>query len=909
MGNDAPATTNIPWHALPLDELLRRLDARPSGLTAAEARGRLESAGTNELHSAPQAHPLLLFLAQFRSPLIFMLLGASAVSAATGHYVDAGVILAVVILNAFVGVIQEWRAERALEALRQLGAPRALVLRDGRPEVIPALEVVPGDVLVLESGERVSADARVLESIELTVDESALTGESTTVVKAPDDLPSRLPLAERTNMVWMSSPVVAGKGYAVVVETGMRTIMGEIAAEVRSAERAETPLQRRLASLATLLGFGALGLSAVIFFLGLLRGYRIVEMLLFAVAAAVSAIPEGLPAVISVVLALGVQRMARRNAILRRLPAVETLGSTTIICSDKTGTITRNEMTVTRLHAGGVMYEVTGEGFVPEGEIRENGQPVPADRLRQNAALRALLVAGCVANDARLEYEQERWRIHGDPTEAALLVAARKAGIEPEVEREELSRLDEVPFSSRAKYMATLNRAGEDGEPTLFVKGAPEQILAFSSRILRDGREMPLTEEERQRLLEINTELAGRALRVLAAAYRVLPREQQQADRALAEHDLVFLGLWGMIDPPRPEAIRAIADAQGAGIRIIMITGDNAITASAIARQVGIAVHGEETISGPELEEMKDEELQQRVRHAGVFARVAPSHKLRIVGALRANGETTAMTGDGVNDAPALKSADIGVAMGITGTEVAKEAADMVLADDNFATIVRAVEEGRVIFNNLRKVIFFLVTTNLGEIITLTTTLVVGLPLPLTAVMILWVNLVTDGFCTTPLGVEPGHRDVLRQPPRSRDAGVIDLALLRQMLVFAVLMAAGTLGLFWQDLRAGETFAHAQTVAFTTLVAFQWFHAFNARSRRNSLFSIGIFTNSWLLAGIAAAVLLQVLVIYVRPIQVLFRTAPLTLADWGWILLVSSSIFILDELRKLVINRREGKAG
>lgn len=904
MGDATPAKTPESWHALPIDELLSRLGARREGLTAAEARARLEQFGTNELQSAPQTNPFILFLAQFRSSLIFMLLAASGVSATTGHYVDAGVILAVVVLNAIVGVIQEWRAERALEALRRLGAPRALVLRDGRAEVIPALDVVPGDVLVLEGGERVAADARVLESVELTVDESALTGESTVVAKFPGELPPRLPLAERTNMVWMSSPVVAGKGYAVVVETGMRTVMGEIAAEVRAAERSETPLQRRLASLATLLGFGALGLSAIIFGLGLLRGYEVVDMLLFAVAAAVSAIPEGLPAVISVVLALGVQRMARRNAILRRLPAVETLGSTTVICSDKTGTITRNEMTVTRLYAGEILYEVTGEGFTPEGEIREGGQPLAPEAMERHTALRALLVAGCLANDASLEYAEDRWRIRGDPTEAALLVAAYKAGIEPEMERERLERLDEIPFSSRTKYMATLNAPVDGGEATLFVKGAPEQILAFSTKVLRNGREEPLTEEDRRRLLEINNELAGQAMRVLGAAYRVLPPGRQQADREQAERDLVFLGLWGMIDPPRPEAIRAIADAQGAGIRTIMITGDNAITAAAIAYQTGIAAHGEETISGPELEEMTDEELRRRVGHIGVFARVAPVHKLRIINTLRANGEITAMTGDGVNDAPALKSADIGIAMGIAGTEVAKEAADMVLADDNFATIVRAVEEGRVIFHNLRKVVFYLVTTNLGEIIALTATLVIGLPLPLTAVMILWVNLVTDGLCTTPLGVEPGHHDILRQPPRPRTAGIIDLVLLRQMLVFAMLMAAGTLLLFWQVLRAGGTFAHAQTIAFTTLVAFQWFHAFNARSRRSSLFTIGLLPNPWLLASVAAAVALQVLVIYLPPAQALFRTAPLTLADWGWILLTSSSIFILDELRKLILNLR-----
>jgi len=690
--------------------------------------------------------------------------------------------------------------------------------------------------------------------------------------------------------------------------------MGEIASEVRTTERAQTPLQRRLGRLATLLGFGALGLSAFIFVLGLLRGFDIIEMLLFAVAAAVAAIPEGLPAVISVVLALGVQRMAEHNAILRRLPAVETLGSTTVICSDKTGTITRNEMTVARLYSGGLTYEVSGEGFAPEGELKpEDGAPLPPGQIENNPELRNLLVIGSVANDALLEYADGQWQVKGDPTEGALLVAARKAGITPEVEQERLERLAEIPFSSKSKYMATLNREAGANEALLFVKGAPERILSFCTHVLRDGREVPLSDEEREQIQQINRRFAGQALRVLAGARRSLPPGQREAGKEQAERDLVFIGLWGLLDPPRPEAIRAIHDARQAGIHIKMITGDNADTAAAIARQVEIAEHGEETVSGAELEDMSDEELRRRVRHIGVFARVAPSHKLRIVNALRDQGEIVAMTGDGVNDSPALKRADIGIAMGVTGTEVAKEAADMVLADDNFATIVRAVAEGRIIYNNLRKVIFYLVTTNLGEIFTLTAALILGLPLPLNAVMILWVNLVTDGLCTTPLGVEPGHGDVLRQSPRSPGAGIIDRSMLRQMLLFAILMAAGTLILFRYSLSAYAVQAHAMTVAFTTLVAFQWFHAFNARSRNSSLFVIGPSSNRWLLAGIGLAVALQLLVIYWPPAQLIFRTTALSPADWGWILLVSSSIFIADELRKLIIrlrkrNRRSGSA-
>ena len=900
---DAARPVETPWHALPIEDVLSHMQSTPEGLSSVEARARMEHFGPNELQTAPQAGLALLFLKQFRSPLIFMLLAASIISGVSGHLLDAGVILAVVVLNAIIGVIQEWRAERALEALRRLGAPRALVLRDGRTEVIPAHEVAPGDVLVLDSGERVAADARVLESIELTVDESAITGESATVTKIPGMLPPRLPLADRINMVWMSSPVTSGKGYAVVVATGMQTVMGEIASEVRATERAETPLQRRLGKLATLLGFGALGLSAFIFGLGLLRGFDVIEMLLFAVAAAVSAIPEGLPAVISVVLALGVQRMAAHNAILRRLPAVETLGSTTIICSDKTGTITRNEMTVTRLYAGGIVYQVSGEGFTPEGDIRPEGaNPLAFTELTRLSEPRALLVIGAVANDALLDYEGERWQVRGDPTEGALLVVARKAGISPEVEQERLVRLDEIPFSSKAKYMATLNRSAETGVVTLFVKGAPEHILDFCTHMLKGDREVPLADEDKERIREMNHHFAAQALRVLAGAYRNMPREQEKADREQAEHRLIFAGLWGLLDPPRPEAVRAIHAARQAGIRVMMITGDNAVTAAAIARQVGIADHGEETVSGSELEEMSDEALRRRVRRIGVFARVAPAHKLRIVNALRGEGEIVAMTGDGVNDSPALKCADIGIAMGITGTEVAKEAADMVLADDNFATIVLAVAEGRIIYNNLRKVVFFLVTTNLGEIVTLTAALIIGLPLPLTAVMILWVNLVTDGLCTTPLGVEPGHGNVLRQPPRPPGAGIIDRPMVRQMLLFAVLMAIGTLALFWHAARdPHHPDAHAMTMAFTTLVAFQWFHALNARSRRSSFFAIGVFRNPWLLAGIGLAVALQALVVYWRPAQIVFHTASLSLCDWVLVLLVSASIFIADELWKLIL--------
>ncbi|OPZ86520.1 MAG: Calcium-transporting ATPase 1 [bacterium ADurb.Bin429] len=893
----------VAWHAMPEAEALDLLRARLAGLSPAEASARLLGTGPNVLQTAPGPNLLLLFLTQFRSPLVYMLLIATLISFATGHVVDAVVILIVLILNAIVGVAQEWRAEQALEALRRLSAPRARVLRDGVAQIIPAEDVVPGDMLLLESGDRVAADARLLESSELQVDESALTGESRPVEKQLGVLPERLPLADQINMVWMSTPVTHGRGRAVVTATGMNTVMGEIAREVRGVQRACTPLQRRLARLGSLMGYAAVGLSLLIFLLGvLLAGYTPAEMLLVAVAAAVAAIPEGLPAVISVVLALGVQRMAARHAIIRRLPAVETLGSTTVICSDKTGTITRNEMTVTRLWAGGRVYQVTGEGYAPEGDISlsdaESAAALPP-------GVDALLILGVLANDAVLEKGEEGWHIHGDPTEGALLTAAGKGGIAPEIEREQAPRLDELPFSSKTKYMATLHRRPHESDTVLLVKGAPEAVLKFCTHALIQGRRVPLTDALCAEILKANAAFAGNALRVLAGAYREFPVGTEDFERHHAEERLTFAGLWGMIDPPRPDAVRAIADARQAGIRVVMITGDHAITASAIARRIGLTDGKEETISGEELTEMSDETLRRRVEHIAVYARVSPSDKLRIVAALRDRGAIVAMTGDGVNDAPALKSADIGVAMGITGTEVAKEAADMVLTDDNFATIVHAVEEGRIIFGNLQKVVFFLLTSNLAEIITLLIALLVGLPLPLTAVMILWVNLVTDGACTIPVGLEPRHGDVLSNPPRPREAGIIDANFLHRMLLHAPVMAAGTLLLFWWEGRVyGEDVA--RTMAFTTLAAYQWVHAFVARSRVSSLFTIGVTTNRWLLYGVGVAVLLQVMVVHWDILHPIFSTTDLTLPQWGLVILVASTVLWVDELTKLIMHRRHG---
>ncbi len=632
-------------------------------------------------------------------------------------------------------------------------------------------------------------------------------------------------------------------------------------------------------------------MALIVFGLGVLRGYEIGEMFLFSVAVAVSAIPEALPAAISVVLALGVQRMARRHAIIRRLPAVETLGSTTVICSDKTGTITENQMTVRRIWAGGRTFEVTGEGYDPQGQIKNGGSDLSSESLQR------LLTIGAVANNAKLRQVEGRWQADGNPSEGGLYVVAKKADMDPDRLREQMPRIAELPFSSDRKYMATVNRTQQGGQ-VLYVKGAPDRILRFCSHVLLDGKAVELSEQRKRQAEQANEEMAAEALRVLAGAYRELAAGEtlEQVKPEDVQKGLTLAGLWGIIDPPREESVQAVADAKAAGIRPIMITGDHATTAMAIARHVGIT-EGDKALTGADVDRLSKPELADAALATGVFARVSPANKLKILEALKEKGHIVAMTGDGVNDAPALKGADIGVAMGRAGTEVAKEAADMVLTDDNFATIVHAVEEGRVIYSNLRRVIFFLLATNMGEVLTLVGALLVGLDLPLTAIMVLWVNLVTDGVATIPLGVEPLHSDVLKMPPRDPRESVLDRTMLVRMGILTPIMAVGTLLLFWYEIRSG-THAHAQSIAFATISAFQWFQAFNARSQYQSVFAVGLFTNRWLLLGIGAAVVLQVAALHTPIGHVIFGTVPLSWLDWGLVVLVSGSIWIVDEAMK-----------
>ncbi len=886
---------DVQWHALETEELLSRSESSPEGLSQEEAERRLERHGENELRGEEGISPARLLLRQVHNPLIYLLLGAAAISVTAGHMLDAGVIMGVILLNSLLGFVQEWRAEGALAALREMSAPKARVLRDDAVTIVDARTIVPGDVLVLESGDRVPADARVLRGDELHVDESALTGESQPVAKGPSPVDPDTAVADRCNMVWMSTNITAGRGRALVVATGMDTEMGHIAGEVQATRREKTPLQKRMHRLGIYMGALGVGLAALVFVVGLAAGHPLLEMLLFSVAAAVSAIPEGLPAVISVTLALGVRRMADRHAIVRRLPAVETLGSVTTICSDKTGTITRNQMTVQRMWAGGRSYEATGEGYDPEGEIHsDDGEPLgelPED-------LNRLLRIGALANNAMLKEQEGTWSVQGSPSEGALLAVALKAGLDARELQDEAERIHEVPFSSGRQYMATLHLQEDRGGRLLLVKGAPDRLLDYCSHIQADGEQVEMSEKRREQVRHVADRFAEQAMRVMAGAWREVEPDKERVEEQDIEYGLTLAGLWAMHDPPRQESPHAVAEAKRAGIRPIMITGDHAATALAIARQAGIAEDGE-VLSAADVDGMEPQELAEAAMRGGVFARVAPAQKLKIMESLKEQGQVVAMTGDGVNDAPALKGADIGVAMGQTGTDVAREAADMVLTDDNFATIVRAVEEGRVIFSNLQRVVFFLLSTNVGEILTLIGALVLGLELPLTAVMILWVNLVTDGACTVPLGVEPRHGDVLDQPPRDPEAPILDWLLVRRIGILALVMAAGTLALFWHRSETGSL-GRARTMAFTTMAAFQWFQAFNARSRYQSLFRAGFMRNPWVLIGIAAAVMLQALVVHSGPGQLLFGTTHLTVIDWLLVLLVSSSIWVADELMKLL---------
>ncbi|HEY3297048.1 MAG TPA: HAD-IC family P-type ATPase [Armatimonadota bacterium] len=884
------------WHALSVDEVLQRLGSSSEGLSASEAEKRLAEFGPNTIAKTRRVSAFVSFMQQFRSPLIYILLAASLISFALGEVTDGEVILVIVLFNAVIGFAQEYKAEKALEALKRMAAATANVVRGAEEIEVPAEQVVPGDVIAIEAGDRIPADARLIEEARLSVDESALTGESVPAGKSTQTTFEESSLADRSDMLYAGTSVKVGRGMAVVVATGGNTETGRIAKEVQESPVIETPIQRKLAEVGRWLGIIGLVVALVLVLVGLLRGFPVYTLFFTAVAAAVAFIPESLPAVVTIVLAIGVQRMAKRHAIIRKLPAVESLGSATVICTDKTGTLTKNEMTVEACYVSGQRFEISGGGYDPAGEYSfENRAIDPADR----PDLTLALTAAVLCNDAHMVELESGWSISGDPTEGALVVAARKAGIRKIVLDESHPRRDEIPFESETKYMATLNMF--EDRPTIFVKGAPEIVISMCSLVRLSGQSTPLSQEHLDGIRSANEFMAGKSHRVLAVAYKEAPSDRSTIDRDDIGHGLVFLGLFGMMDPARDEAFQAVEDAKRAGIRVIMITGDNPATAKAIAAKLGI-LDGNRVVSGQELELMSDGELSDQIGGISVFARVEPRHKHRIVEMLKSKNELVAMTGDGVNDAPALKRADIGIAMGRGGTDVARESADVVLADDNFATIIAAVEEGRTIFANLRKIVQYLLGTNSGEILTFLTAIVVGLPLPLLPVQILWVNLVTDGFATVPLAVEPEEGDVMLERPRDPGEPVITRRSIWRIAMVAILMAAGTLALFTYVLHTSGL-AHARTTAFAALAIFQLFNTFNARSSVHSIFKVGFLTNRYVLLGVGASFLLQIAVTHVPFLQSAFKTTALSMREWVLILLVSSSVLIVEEIRKLLAPR------
>jgi Ca2+-transporting ATPase len=885
------------WHTESSDRLLARLQTRHSGLAADEACRRLATVGPNELVAARRTSPWTLLAAQFRNVLIIILLVATALSALLGHVVEAIAITVIVLFAVILGFVQEFRAERAIEALRRMTAPLATVVRDGKDAEVPSREVVPGDILLLRAGNRVPADARLLEAINLKVQEGALTGESQAVDKhtrALDD--PELPLGDRCNVVYAGTVAIYGRGRAVVVATGMQTEFGRIANMLQDVETGRTPLQVNLDKLGHALARAALVVVALIVALGLFRGQPFVEMLIFGVALAVAVVPEALPAVVTISLALGVQRLVKRNALMRRLAAVETLGSTSVICTDKTGTLTRDEMTVRRLYVAGTFVEVAGAGYEPLGGFAVDGEAVAVAAGTGHPLsepLGQMLRAGALASDAQLLHDAalDTWSVKGDPTEGALVVAAAKAGWTKQRLDSQQPRVHEVPFSAEAKRMTTLHETG-DGL-VAYAKGAPEVILQSCIVEQTESGAVALDDAARARILDAAKQMAASGLRVLAVATR------EQATRDDADTGMTLLGLVGMFDPPRPEARDAIATCERAGIRVVMITGDHPLTAEAVARELGILKDGR-IMTGAELEALDEAAFEREVEGVDIYARVSPAHKLRVVTALQKMGHIVAMTGDGVNDAPALKKADIGVAMGITGTDVAREAAAMTLTDDNFAAIVAAVEEGRGIFSNIKKYLMFLLSSNIGEIGLMAGTALLGLPLPLTAVQILYVNLATDGLPALALAVDPPERDLMQRKPRDPHQGVFTRPVVILMLIGGFWSMLVNVGLFAWALESGRGAREAMTLTFVSLVLIQFIKAYNFRSDRLSVMTRP-FANRWLNRAILWELGLLSLVLYLPALQAPFSTFGMAPMDWAVVLAVSGTILPVLEISKAML--------
>jgi len=954
------------WHTLKPDEVLNHFKVQENGLTTEEAKRRLQLYGPNQLKESARPAFLQMLWEQLNNFVVVLLIVASGISALLGDFVEAAAIMAIVVLNAILGIVQERRAEEALAALKKLAAPDAQVMRDGHRKTIPSYELVPGDIVFLEAGNFVPADIRLLEAINLRVEEASLTGESLPVQKnAATVLDKNVPLGDRKNTAFMGTVVSYGRGRGVVTSTGMRTQLGLIAVMLQNVETEETPLQRRLDQLGKTLSVAALFLVAIVFVVALINytdinqlitsplaylkefAPTITEVFIVAVSLAIAAVPEGLPAVVTISLALGMREMIKRHALIRKLASVETLGSATVICSDKTGTLTQNEMTVTRLWADGQFVEVTGSGYTPKGDFLVNGKPVD---IKKYPALLTTLWLGVLNNDASIEItgendSQQTYRIVGDPTEGALLVAAAKAGAMYVEMKQAYPRENEVPFDSERKRMITIHDVHQpdpnDFSPfyeekfkdwdVIVVKGAPDIVLDLCTQYQDiNDNPRPLDDAMRQRILEANEQMTRDALRVLGVAYRVVkdvPNNPDELKTDELEKDLIFVGLIGMIDPARVEVKPALEKARTAGIRTIMITGDYPNTARAIAETIGMLQHGRGVMTGAQLDALSDDNLRDAIKKTSVFARVSPEHKMRIVDALQANGEVVAMTGDGVNDAPAIKRADIGIAMGITGTDVAKETADMVLTDDNYASIVAAVEQGRIIYSNIRKFVFFLLSSNIAEIMIIFLATLAGLPSPLTAIQLLWLNLITDGAPALALAMEKGDPDIMQQKPRAKDEPIINrsmsvgLVIQTIMQTGAVLTAFG-LGLLWH-LEAGADLIGnpltyilnhnwqgvdvqtAETMAFVTLSLAELFRAYTVRSERASLFSIGIFSNPYMQYAVGLSITLLLLVCAVPFLQPIFNTHFLSLREWIVVLGLAVTPAIAEEITKFFLRMKK----
>jgi len=919
--------TDKPWHTMHIAEVIRNLGTNTdTGLSRIDAENRLRKYGHNQLEEKEGVSPIMLFLGQFNDFIVWVLIAAAIVSGFMGEWVDAMAIIAIVIINAIIGFIQEFRAEKSLAALQKMSAPFSKVLRDGEMHSMPSRDIVPGDIVLLEAGDYVPADGRLCSSFSLRTQEASLTGESTPVGKSTEPLENpSLPIGDRENMMFMGTSVTSGKGTCVIVATGMHTELGKIAGLIQEAGKEETPLQRKLEVFGKKLVYLCLGIVTIVFLLELWRKDPLLEAFLTSVSLAVAAIPEGLPAIVTIALALGVQRMVKRHVLIRKLPSVETLGCATVICSDKTGTLTQNEMTVRKIFANGKTFDISGTGYAPEGNFTINGMPLTETDHR---IVKFVLGIGALCNNAYLKKDNTTWKVIGDPTEGAILSAAAKTNIWKEELEKRLPLLSEIPFDSDRKKMSTVRSTPD----SLLVceKGAPDVILRDCTKIYLEGETRNLTENDIEAILNEINKMAGAALRVLGTAFKPLDHEMINQDPNTIERDMIFTGLLAMMDPPRLEVKDAVTTCHNAGITTVMITGDHKNTARAIGEELGFLSNNARAIDGIELDALSDDALEKEVSHIAVYARVSAEHKLRIVKAWKKQGAAVAMTGDGVNDAPAVKEASIGVSMGITGTDVTKEASDMVITDDNFASIVAAIEEGRGIYDNIKKSIHYLLSCNAGEILTMLFASIFNLPLPLFPIQILWINIATDGLPALALGVDPVDPDIMKRPARRSTEQIVDkklgsLIIFQGFLIaFSTLFAylyvlydtsCATLGcLHWftnevLPCALSGDLDRARTVAFCVMVISQLFHSFNCRNVRLSLFKVGVFTNKKLLLATGLSLAMQVAIIHIPYCERIFKVTPLGLKDWATVFGFSFLIFLIIEITKwLRINTCENKS-